>query len=188
MRRPLRRRIAPGAAERLSRQVSGASILVHATSLLLGAAAAPFGGPHDIAVLLLGASGSGKSDLALRLIAAGARLVSDDQTSLSVEQGRLVARAPERLTGLLEIRGVGIVAVGAAQSGPIALVVKLQSEPPDRLPEPDVYNPPGLQLADPAPVIRLDPFESSAAAKVAAAACAAALGRFVAGAGAGSER
>jgi serine kinase of HPr protein (carbohydrate metabolism regulator) len=68
--------------------------LVHATTVMLGAAAKPFNGPAHAAVLILGPSGSGKSDLALRLIERGARLVSDDQTALFVEDGRLFAESP----------------------------------------------------------------------------------------------
>ena len=48
------------------------------------------------AVLIRGPSGSGKSDLALRLIDGGAQLVADDQTELSPRDGRLVASAPAR--------------------------------------------------------------------------------------------
>ena len=64
-------------------------------------------------VLLLGKSGVGKSDLALRLIAEGARLVADDRTILFAIRGALHAKAPETIKGLLEIRGVGIVAFPA---------------------------------------------------------------------------
>jgi HPr Serine kinase C-terminal domain len=61
-------------------------------------------------VLLRGPSGRGKSDLALRLIDAGARLVADDQVLLQRSGMQVLARAPAVLAGLLEIRGVGIVA------------------------------------------------------------------------------
>ena len=65
--------------------------------------------------LLLGESGAGKSDLALRLIAAGAQLVADDRVELSVESNRLIARAPANLAGLIEIRNVGIIALPSAR-------------------------------------------------------------------------
>lgn len=114
-------------------------------------------------VLLRGASGGGKSDLALRLIDGGARLVADDQVSLSAVDGDLIATAPETLSGRIEVRGVGIVAVPTAANATIGLVIDL-SEPDrvPRLPDPARCELLGLTL----PLIALAPFESSAAAKV----------------------
>jgi len=61
-----------------------------------------------LGVLLRGPSGSGKSDLALRLIDGGAKLVADDQVELALDAaGRVMARAPATLSGLLEVRGIG---------------------------------------------------------------------------------
>ena len=88
---------------------TGPRVLVHASCVVLGGAAAPFGGAVEGAVLLMGASGAGKSDVALRLIAMGARLLSDDQTQLFDNNGRLFAAAPPSLHGRMEIRGVGIL-------------------------------------------------------------------------------
>ncbi len=90
-----------------------------------------------IAVLLRGPSGAGKSDLALRLLALGGQLVADDQTMLTPQAGQLIASAPPRLLGLLEIRGLGPVPVPPAPPTPLALVVDLVplAEVP-RLPEP----------------------------------------------------
>src|SRR6266550_7615267 len=88
--------------------------LVHATSVVLGAACAPFGGAVEGAALLLGESGAGKSDVALRLIAMGARLLSDDQTALFIEADGPFAESPSSLHGRMEIRGVGIIAQAAA--------------------------------------------------------------------------
>src|SRR5882757_5718665 len=82
-------------------------------------------------VLLLGPSGSGKSDLALRLIDEGATLVADDRTILFVKDDALHARAPASIRGMLEIRGLGIVALPAraqVKSVKIALVVRLGRE------------------------------------------------------------
>ena len=159
-----------------------APVLIHATSVVLSAAARAFGGPENVAVLLLGHSGSGKSDVALRLIAAGAILLSDDQTILSIEDGRLFAAAPERTRGLLEIRGVGIVRLDVSDPAPVALAVYLDPKARiARLPEPQSYSPPSLQPVVPPPLITLDPFEAATPAKIQAAACAAVLGRFVAG-------
>ncbi|HYX02937.1 MAG TPA: aldolase, partial [Reyranella sp.] len=92
-------------------------------------------------MLLRGPSGAGKSDLALRLIEAGARLVSDDQTEL-VRQGKAVmATAPTRISGLIEARGVGIVKLNRDQvvaRVAVALLADLtSSENIERLPEPE---------------------------------------------------
>src|SRR3546814_17916312 len=60
-------------------------------------------------VLILGNSGQGKSDLALRLIDRGARLVADDRCDIWFERGRLWCRPPENLPGKLAVRGIGIL-------------------------------------------------------------------------------
>src|ERR1700704_5070945 len=88
-------------------------------------------------VLLLGPSGAGKSDLALRLIDQGAKLVADDRTILFVKRGALHAKAPASIKGLLEIRGVGIVALPVCDSVKIVLAVRLGREGA-RLPHPRV--------------------------------------------------
>ena len=86
------------------------------------------------AVLIAGRSGSGKSDLALRLIDRGAALVSDDYTLVVNEGGRLVAAAPDTIAGKIEIRGVGVVELEAASGVPACLLVDLDRTP-ERLPE-----------------------------------------------------
>ena len=158
--------------------MAGVSVNIHATCLRLAAAGRPFGAPPDCGVLLLGPSGSGKSDLALRLIAAGAELVADDRTDLFVRRGRLYGRAPARLAGLFEIRGLGIVALAHAREARIALVVKM-GRCGQRLPAHRRYAPPAalgpLAKAAP-PIITLSPFEASAPAKLAAATAAYARG------------
>jgi HPr kinase/phosphorylase len=165
--------------------VESPRVIVHATCIALGGCAHPFGGPEDAAVLIFGAPGSGKSDLALRLIAAGAKLVADDQTSLSVDSGKLWAEAPQTTRGLMEIHGVGILAVDSLARGAVVLAVRLERGHKNvRLPEPSTYVAPHPLKPRIEPVfIVLDPFEASAPAKLAAAACGAASGRFVAGAG-----
>lgn len=85
------------------------------------------------AVLLRGRSGSGKSDLALRLIDRGATLVSDDYTELRRERGRLLARAPATIAGRIEMRGIGIVERPPVADVPLCLVAELD-QPPERLP------------------------------------------------------
>jgi HPr kinase/phosphorylase len=130
-----------------------------AALLAYGTAVAIDGG----AVLLRGPSGAGKSDLALRLVDDGARLVADDQVELRRAGRQILARAPEPLAGLLEIRGVGIVRIDALQEAPLVLIVDLTpSDEVERLPEPRFETVLGL----PIPLIAQTPFEASAAAKL----------------------
>jgi serine kinase of HPr protein (carbohydrate metabolism regulator) len=112
-------------------------------------------------VLIRGPSGAGKSDLALRLIDGGALLVADDRVALSIEGGRLVARAPRPLAGLMEVRGLGIVEVPSAASAPILLVCDL-ADRVERLPDAETATLAGVAL----PLLRLAPFEASASAKL----------------------
>lgn len=128
-------------------------------------------------ILLCGPSGSGKSDLALRLIDGGARLVADDRTNLAVEGGALFASPPLPIVGRLEVRGLGIVAVPHIARTRISLVVDLvAAHAVERLPKPARREYLGIGL----PVITLAPFEASAPAKLRLAARDAALGRLLA--------
>jgi hypothetical protein len=116
-------------------------------------------------VLILGDSGAGKSDLALRLIDDGARLVADDRTELYVDKSKLFARAPKRIAGLIEVRGLGIIALPFARACPVVLVVTLGA--PERLPSPAHFQPPKpLELVKPPPLIRLDGALPSAPARI----------------------
>jgi HPr kinase/phosphorylase len=132
-------------------------LLVHATAVAIATAAGPR------AVLLRGASGSGKSDLALRLIDAGARLVADDQSELSRHGETIIVRAPAAIAGLIEVRGVGILRVDTIAEAPLALVADLTTpELIERLPQLGTERILDLDL----PRISVAPFEASAAAKV----------------------
>lgn len=88
------------------------------------------------AVLIQGPSGSGKSGLALDLIALGARLIADDRTRLVLRDGWPWALAPERLAGVIEARGVGLLRTLHSPGAPLALVVDLTECETARLPEP----------------------------------------------------
>ena len=101
------------------------------------------------AVLLTGESGSGKSDLALRLIMRyGARLIADDRTDVEVKDGHLKLSAPENIKGLLEVRGIGIQKVPFDQEGEAALWVELttNSKKIERLPQESFVEVEGVKL------------------------------------------
>jgi serine kinase of HPr protein (carbohydrate metabolism regulator) len=124
---------------------------------------------EGVGVLLRGASGSGKSDLALRLIDGGAELIADDGTELQRAGERLLLRlpaaAPAATRGRLEVRGLGILLVPTVETAALGLVVELLpvgARPPERLPESTTISLLGLAF----PLIRLAGLEASAAAKV----------------------
>jgi serine kinase of HPr protein (carbohydrate metabolism regulator) len=127
--------------------------LIHGTAVALGHAG----------ILLRGPSGSGKSDLALRLVDAGACLIADDQVELSAESGEIVMRAPASIAGMMEARGIGILRLPRLAGVGLRLVVDLV-EPGqiERLPERRFVELLGLAI----PLIALAPFEASAAAKL----------------------
>lgn len=145
--------------------MSGASnrsgSLIHATAIAIDGRAA----------LLLGASGSGKSDLALRCLMLEAHLdghplraelVADDQTLIEIVDGTLHCRAPERISGLIEVRGLGIVPFARRASAVVGLAVTLTSGPLERLPEPATLD----LLGQSVPQIAIAPFEASAPYKL----------------------
>lgn len=86
-------------------------------------------------VLLLGRAGSGKSGLALQLMAHGAQLIADDRVMLRDENGVLMARAPEAIKGKIEARGIGILPADALSEGQLTLVVDLDQTSEARVPE-----------------------------------------------------
>lgn len=137
------------------------TLLIHATAIAIDTAAGPR------AVLLRGPSGSGKSDLGLRLIDAGARLIADDQSELHRRGEAIIVRPPLTIAGLIEVRGLGIVRMDALAEAPLALIADLASlDAIERLPARATER--LLDLA--IPRIAVAPFEASAAAKVALAA------------------
>lgn len=115
-------------------------------------------------VLLIGGSGAGKSDLALRLISnKNAVLVADDRVDLKAENGRLVASAPKNIEGLLEVRGVGIVKMPFKPSATIELVVAAASnEDIQRYPKECFFKNQNVRV----PSFLLDLFEPSAPDKI----------------------
>ena len=119
------------------------------------------------AALVRGPSGAGKSDLALRALAAGWRLVADDRAVVWASDGRLFARAPETLAGLIEARGQGVASVPALPMAEVVLIVDLAPEPSglERIPQPAWETLEGVRVR------RIDLFgaEISAPAKMALA-------------------
>ena len=129
------------------------TLLVHATAIAI----------EGDAVLLRGPPGAGKSDLALRLIEGGARLLADDQTLLRRVDNHVLVRAPAAIAGLIEVRGVGVVRVDSLEEAPLALVVDLvPSAQVERIPDNRFEVVLGLTI----PQMALAPFEVSAAAKL----------------------
>ncbi|HLK24100.1 MAG TPA: HPr kinase/phosphorylase [Caulobacteraceae bacterium] len=114
-------------------------------------------------VLIEGPSGSGKSDLALKALAANWILVADDRTLIWRDAGRLWGRAPDALDGLLEARGVGVVATRRLPFAEIALAIRcVEGAAIERVPEPQARTALGITL----PLVALAPFEDSAVAKL----------------------
>lgn len=106
---------------------------VHASCVLVG----------EAGILIRGASGSGKSALAARLIdhvrrgGRFARLVCDDRVEIEAHHGRLLARAVPAIAGRLEVRGLGLVCVAHEPSAVVGLVVDCLETPAGRLPTGD---------------------------------------------------
>jgi serine kinase of HPr protein (carbohydrate metabolism regulator) len=119
---------------------------------------------HWRGVLIEGPSGGGKSDLALKALDAGFRLVADDRVVIWTSGGALFGRAPAPLAGLIEARGHGVVpepSIGLAQIVLAARCVHA-GQPIERLPDSDSAVIAGIAV----PSFQIDPFEASAPAKL----------------------
>lgn len=127
------------------------SLTIHATCVAIGGRG----------VLLRGPSGSGKSDLALRLIDRGAALVGDDYVLLTARDGALLVEPRPTIAGRMEVRGVGIVELPFQQEAPVCLVVDL-ADAPVRMPEPAFETFEGMTI----PKVELSSLEASAPIKV----------------------
>jgi serine kinase of HPr protein (carbohydrate metabolism regulator) len=114
--------------------------------------------------LIEGPSGTGKSDLAIRMMVSGFRLVADDRVLVWTSGGRLFGKAPEPLSGLLEARGVGIIPAAPLEFCEIALMVVCRRGPAEveRMPDPESAEVLGVAL----PQIELWPFEAAGPAKL----------------------
>ena len=114
-------------------------------------------------VLLRGSSGSGKSDLAVRLIDAGAMLVADDGCALTVRADRVYATAPRAIAGCIEVRGFGVIALPYLPEAPLRLVADLTPRAEiERMPESSTCRIAGVSV----PRLFVDPETASAPAKI----------------------
>lgn len=102
------------------------SLIVHATAIAV----------NEKAVLIKGASGSGKSSLGLDMMARGAALVADDKVILTPNDASIILTCPEPLQGKIEARGVGILHAAFVERVELALVVDMDQLETERMPPP----------------------------------------------------
>lgn len=136
--------------------------VIHATAVAIDARG----------LILVGASGCGKSDLALRLIDAGAILVADDRLICAAVDGQLLLSAPPAIAGLIEVRGVGLLSFPHETA--VAALVLACDAVPERLPHPAHRIIAGIRL----PLLACDARAPSAAAKARVALALAVSGRL----------
>ena len=125
---------------------------IHSTSVVI----------DDNGVLILGDSGSGKSDLALRLIDNGATLISDDISICRKNSNNIYLYCPPEIKGLLEVREIGIITVPFVERIKLKLVVNLKSKNNERFPKDIYFKILGIKI----PLIHIDGKNSSAVAKI----------------------
>jgi serine kinase of HPr protein (carbohydrate metabolism regulator) len=117
-------------------------------------------------VLIRGAPGAGKSDLALRLIDDGARLVADDQVRLNFDDGGIKVTAPAAIAGMIEVNGLGLARLDddsiVAEAKLILLVDLVETAEVERAPERAWETVLGVEI----PRLAVAPFEASAPAKL----------------------
>ncbi len=99
------------------------------------------------AALFFGPSGSGKSALALEMLALGAQLIADDQTRLTRQGGRILASKPDGLPPLIEARGIGLLHAHLAAPAPLRFAVDLGQTEVERLPPRRTLNILGCDIA-----------------------------------------
>ncbi len=125
---------------------------IHSTSVVI----------DDNGVLILGDSGSGKSDLALRLIDNGATLISDDISICRKNSNNIYLYCPPEIKGLLEVREIGIITVPFVERIKLRLVVNLKSNNNERFPKDSCFRILGIKI----PIINIEGKNSSAVAKI----------------------
>ena len=125
---------------------------IHSTSVVI----------DDNGVLILGDSGSGKSDLALRLIDNGATLISDDISICRKNSNNIYLYCPPEIKGLLEVREIGIITVPFVERVKLRLVVNLKSNNNERFPKDSFFRILGIKV----PIINIEGKNSSAVAKI----------------------
>ena len=85
-------------------------------------------------IVIFGKSGSGKSNLAIKLISFGAKLISDDQTQLELKKNKIILRKPDNTPNLIEARGIGLIEVPIIKSAELFCFVKMTEIELKRLP------------------------------------------------------
>ena len=125
---------------------------IHSTSVVI----------DDNGVLILGDSGSGKSDLALRLIDNGATLISDDISICRKNSNNIYLYCPPEIKGLLEVRDIGVITVPFVEKIKLRLVVNLKSNNNERFPKDSFFRILGIKI----PIINIEGKNSSAVAKI----------------------